>query len=571
MSDRPTITEKAAAVGRAWWAPTMGRMTVQARIATSTIAAALVAITLIVWTSPAGTVPGTASAEAVALAPSAKEVALAKENAAMLAELTTSRSQAAGLRAALTQEQAGRLKGAQDRADAKAAQAAAAADAKPTTTTKARTTPTTTTTAKTVTVRTGSGAANPTDPSQPAGSGAPVVTKPVAPTKAELLNPTSRYFGLYTAQAPFNFATFDDSATKLGHTPNLVGYFSGWDKPFRADAVSRSWERGMLPMLTWESRPSDAPNNVVDEPDYTLPTILAGTHDDYLHQYARDIASLGLPMAIRLDHEMNGIWYPWAEQTSSGASINGNSPGQYAAMWKHVHDIFEAEGANQFVIWVWSPNIINNLPTTLQSQSNLAGLYPGDDYVDWVGLSGYDRPPYKTDNNGTFDYTFGRSLAQLRELTTKKILLSEVGASEIGGHKPAWVTSFFAAFHQPANADLLGFSWFNMAVSTYSAGALITNDWRVDSRLTTLQAFAAGLNDPVNGFGGALLAAGPSVAPDPQTAPDGVVTPTATATPTPTPTPTVTAAAAPAPTPTATATPTATEAPTATPTPKETP
>ena len=48
-------------------------------------------------------------------------------------------------------------------------------------------------------------------------------------------------------------------------------------------------------------------------------------------------------------------------------------------MWKHVHDIFEAEGANQYVIWVWSPNIINNLPATLQSQSNLAGLYPGDD------------------------------------------------------------------------------------------------------------------------------------------------------------------------------------------------
>jgi mannan endo-1,4-beta-mannosidase len=493
MSDRPTITQKAAAVGRAWWAPTMGRMTVQARVATATIASALIAITLVVWTSPAGTVPGTASAEAVALAPSAKEVALAHENAAMLAELQTSRSQAGGLRDALTKEQTARLKGTEDRAAADAAKAAAAAATKPGTSSKARTTPKTTkttaktaTTAKPATGDAGSNAANPTNPSQPGGAGALVVAKPVAPSKAELLNPTSRYFGMYTAQAPFSFATFDDSATKVGHTPNLVGYFSGWDKPFRADAVSRSWERGMMPMLTWESRPSDAPNNVVDEPEYTLPTILAGAYDDYLHQYARDIATLGLPMAIRLDHEMNGIWYPWAEQTSTGASINGNSPGQYAAMWKHVHDIFEAEGANQYVIWVWSPNIINNLPSTLQSSSNLAGLYPGDDYVDWVGLSGYDRPPYKADNNGTFDYTFGRSLAQLRQLTDKKILLSEVGASEIGGHKPAWVTSFFAAFHQPANSDLLGFAWFNMAVSTYSGGELITNDWRVDSRRNTL-------------------------------------------------------------------------------------
>ncbi|MGV8977102.1 MAG: glycoside hydrolase family 26 protein [Cellulomonas sp.] len=540
MSDRPVITQKAAAVGRAWWAPTMGRMTVQARIATSTVAAALLAITLIVWTSPAGTVPGTATAEAVTLAPSATEVALAKENAAMLAELQTSRSQANGLRDALTQEQAGRLKGAQDKAAAEA-EKAAAATAKPATSSTARTTAKTATTSTPASSAPGSGAANPTNPTQPAGPGTPVVTKPAAPTKADLLNPTSRYFGMYTAQAPFSFATFDDSATKLGHAPNLVGYFSGWDKPFRADAVSRSWDRGMLPMLTWESRPSDAPNDVVDEPDYTLPMILAGTHDDYLRQYARDVASLGLPLAIRLDHEMNGIWYPWAERTSSGASINGNSPGQYAAMWKHVHDIFEAEGANQYVIWVWSPNIINNLPATLQSQGTLAGLYPGDDYVDWVGLSGYDRPPYKADNNATFDYTFGRSLAQLRQLTPKKILISEVGASEIGGHKPAWVTSFFTAFHQPANSDLLGFAWFNMAVSTYSAGALITNDWRVDSRHNTLEAFVAGLNDPVNNFGGQLLAAGPSVEPDPQTAPDALLALTPTATPAPTATPTVAA------------------------------
>jgi len=533
MSDRPTITQKAAAVGRAWWAPTMGRMTVPARIATTTIAAALVAITLVVWTSPAGTLPGTAAAAAaMVVPPTDKELALAKENAAMLAELQTSRSQANGLRDALTQEQAARLKGAEERAAAAAPKPSPSSKARTTTTTPKTTT---TTTSSTAASRTGAAAANPTNPTQPSGPGAPVVTKPVAPSKAELLNPSTRYFGMYTAQAPFNFATFDDSATKLGHTPNLVGYFSGWDKPFRADAVSRSWDRGMLPMLTWESRPSDAPNNVVDEPDYTLPTIIAGTHDDYLRQYARDVAALGLPMAIRLDHEMNGIWYPWAEQTSSGASINGNSPGQYAAMWKHVHDIFEAEGANQYVIWVWSPNIINNLPATLQSQSSLAGLYPGDDYVDWLGLSGYDRPPYKADNNGTFDYTFGRSLAQLRQLSDKKILLSEVGASELGGHKPAWVTSFFAAFHQPANADLLGFAWFNMAVSTYSDGALITNDWRVDSRRNTLEAFVAGLNDPVNTFGGALLAAGPSVAPDPQTAPDVVVAATPTPTPTATP------------------------------------
>jgi beta-mannanase len=378
----------------------------------------------------------------------------------------------------------------------------------------------------------------------------PVDVKPTAPSKAELLNPATRYFGMYTAQAPFSWATYDESATKLGRNPNLVGYFSGWDKPFRADAVTRSWDHGALPMLTWESHPSDAPNDVSVQPEYSLPTITAGAHDEYLRQFARDVTALCLPLAIRLDHEMNGIWYPWSETTGAGVSINGNSTGDYAAMWQHVHDIFEQEGANEFVIWVWAPNIINNLPAAKQGLSTLQGLYPGDAYVDWVGVSGYFRPAYKPDNDATFAYTYDRTLDQLRAITDKKILLAEVGASEIGGRKPAWVTSFFSAFAEPKNADVVGFGWFNMAVSTYSEGQLITNDWRVDSRRNTLDAFIAGLHAPANNFGGVNLATAPVAAPDPVTAPADE-----TATPTPTPTPTASATPAPTSSPTPTSTP----------------
>ena len=198
----------------------------------------------------------------------------------------------------------------------------------------------------------------------------PAAVAPVAvPTKAEIVNPGSRYLGLYTSQAPFSWATYDEAATKLSNVPSMVGYFGGWDEGFRANAVTRAWDRGMLPMLTWESRPIGSPNSQVDEPEYKLPDILgdpaagvAGKYDDYIHQYAKDIVATGLPLAIRFDHEMNGVWYPWSETTGSGAPINGNNPGDYVKVWQHVHDIFEAEGANNLVVWTWAPNVINNLP-----------------------------------------------------------------------------------------------------------------------------------------------------------------------------------------------------------------
>ena len=152
------------------------------------------------------------------------------------------------------------------------------------------------------------------------------------------------------------------------------------------------------------------------------------------------------------------------------------------------------------MIWIWAPNIINNLAAHAQTPEFLARHYPGDEYVDWVGLSGYLRAPFKRENTFTFDYVFGRSLGQLRELTDKPILLAETGATEVGGHKPAYVTDFMDAFARPENADIVGFAWFNLTVTTISGGERVTNDWRLESRADSLAAFREGLTDPAAGF-----------------------------------------------------------------------
>jgi hypothetical protein len=112
----------------------------------------------------------------------------------------------------------------------------------------------------------------------------------------------------------------------------------------------------------------------------------------------------------------------------------------------------------------------------------------------------YFRPPYKNDQTPTFAYTFDRSLDQLRSITAKPIFLAEIGASEIGGSKPAWIADLFDALARPENADVRGFSWFNHTVTSTSRGEVVTNDWRIESRADSLQAFADGLNDPSAGF-----------------------------------------------------------------------
>lgn len=324
--------------------------------------------------------------------------------------------------------------------------------------------------------------------------------RPTAPPRDALLRPAHRYFGLYTQQSPFSWAEHDEVASTVGVEPDLVGYFQGWDSPFRADAVTRSWAKGALPMVTWESRPMLAPNSQATDPAFSLSRIIGGAYDDYLRQYARDVAALGLPVAIRLDHEMNGSWYPWSELGNNGVPVNGNSRGEYVRMWRHVHDIFAAEGANQHVIWVWAPNIVNRLPKLNQPLEYTRSLYPGDAYVDWVGLTGYFRPPYEDAQTPTFSWTFDRSLDQLRAITRKPIVLAEIGASENGGQKAAWVTDLFDALARPENADVIGMAWFHHTVTTISEGQRVTNDWRITSRADSRQAFVDGIADPAAGF-----------------------------------------------------------------------
>ncbi|WIE76970.1 glycosyl hydrolase [Curtobacterium sp. MCSS17_007] len=321
----------------------------------------------------------------------------------------------------------------------------------------------------------------------------PVGTEPIrTPTKAQILGQQSRWYGLYTAQSPFNWAEYDRVSQEVGRATNMVGYFQGFDQDFNAGAVQRSWANGRLPMMTWETVPAKTGNDQPYVEGYTNQDIVSGKFDDYLASYARALKANGMPVVIRLDHEMNGQWYNWSE-----GSKQQNAPGSYVAMWQHVHDVFQANGANDYVIWNWSPSRIDKLGNPkYQTLDYMRQYYPGADYVDWVGMSGYYRTATE---QPTFQNTFGATLAQLRQVAPgKHVLLNEIGATETGGsvsdsQKSQWIDSLFDALADPANRDVIGFAYFSQVATTIVDGTRTTNDWRLDSRADSLATFAEGI------------------------------------------------------------------------------
>jgi mannan endo-1,4-beta-mannosidase len=336
----------------------------------------------------------------------------------------------------------------------------------------------------------------PVDPARPASVAVgakppppppPPEPMPETPTMQALLAPELNYFGVSTPQAPYDFKDYSIFAAAAGKLPNMNEFFLGWDREYPANQVIALWRRGALPILSWEPRPTVNPSgpysdNTVAE-GYELSSIIDGSHDEYIDRFATAVRDLDLPIAIRFAHEMNGNWFPWSEER------NGNAPGEYVQAWRHLHDRFTALGADN-VIWIWSPNVVTARPSV-----RLAPLYPGDDYVDWLGIVGYYRRVYyDAEGNAkapTFDNTYSETLAELRSVAAKPIVLTEVGATEIGGNKPAWITSLFQGMAD--NPDIIGFVWFDHSVNG--------TDWRIESSRAASEAFAAGVANPRYGTG----------------------------------------------------------------------
>ncbi|OJF13913.1 glycoside hydrolase family 26 protein [Couchioplanes caeruleus] len=195
--------------------------------------------------------------------------------------------------------------------------------------------------------------------------------------------------------------------------------------------------------------------------------ITSGASDELIARAARRLKSLGRPVLLRWGWEMNGDWYDWSP------ARNGKNPAGYIQSWRRMHDIFAKEGATN-VAWVWSPNW-NSSP--IADWNTIAALYPGDKYVDWVGVSGYNL---RRETPETLFSPIYRSYA-----ARKPILITEVGSVDRGGRTKADWISLFARWVE-GHPAVGGVAWFD--TDTHPG---YTEKWRVDTDAASLAAYVA--------------------------------------------------------------------------------
>jgi mannan endo-1,4-beta-mannosidase len=153
---------------------------------------------------------------------------------------------------------------------------------------------------------------------------------------------------------------------------------------------------------------------------------------------------------------MNAPWYTWGYKRTP--------PSVFVAAWRHLVTLFRSDGAEN-VTWIWT------LQADEPGTGPIAEWWPGAKYVDWVGIDGYYYHP--VDNFGS---VFGRTISQVRALTSRPILLSETAV----GPEADQFANILDLFQGMVAAKTLGLVWFDVD----QHGGVLHQDWRIEDGST---------------------------------------------------------------------------------------
>jgi len=151
-----------------------------------------------------------------------------------------------------------------------------------------------------------------------------------------------------------------------------------WPKLYSGFPVPQTIEmakRGIVPFVYAGLSSFDSPIGISG---FGPKEIAQGQHDGYIKKFAQGAAEFGKEYGgffITTMEEMNGNWFSWG--------MNSN----FIPAWRHMWQIFEDQGANQYATWVWVATCPEGLPPRMVDDPKL--YYPGDKYVDWIGLNAF--------------------------------------------------------------------------------------------------------------------------------------------------------------------------------------
>jgi mannan endo-1,4-beta-mannosidase len=288
-------------------------------------------------------------------------------------------------------------------------------------------------------------------------------------------------------EAPYDMSAVSKFQGIVGKPLSIVEFAVPWANcskspcyfyPFPTQQMQDIRNYGAIPILGWNSAAIGM--HPVDQPDFQLSDVIAGKYDSYIASFASAARDWGHPFFLRFNWEMNGDWFSWSE------GVNGNQPGESNAAWRHVHNIFTSVGATN-ASWVWCPLAEVNKNT----RAGLRAIYPGDGYVDWTCLDGYNwgNAPANPHPWRSFNKIFRKDYRNItkRIARSKPMMIAEIGSHSGPGSKPRWLRKMFKLLKTDYRR-IRAFVWFDVIDRTI--------DWPIETSPAVTKAFSRGVGAP---------------------------------------------------------------------------
>lgn len=220
-------------------------------------------------------------------------------------------------------------------------------------------------------------------------------------------------------------------------------------------------KRRRTPLLTIEPWPySDTATLLTD--------VVEGVYNERLQHLAALIQAFNYPIYVSWGHEMDQDLtsrYPWS----------GRDPQQFIAAYRYVHDQLEPISPDNLK-WIWDPVV----------KPDCEQYYPGDEYVDLIGMPIYSFPAFDKsfyghtrDFNATMDEKY-----QVVSKYKKPIVIVEMGVAGDADFRSFWLNQAFASFSKYPLLEGVVFFYDKDTPGAWGKD-LPTPDWRTKPTVIT--------------------------------------------------------------------------------------
>ncbi|MBX2944850.1 MAG: T9SS type A sorting domain-containing protein [Cyclobacteriaceae bacterium] len=266
----------------------------------------------------------------------------------------------------------------------------------------------------------------------------------------------------YSSGSAHGDKAYSDSHEVTGAYPVVLGsdfhYYldkSAAERGYHTEAVKWAYQQGFVITFDWHISARNTTSYTCNGSPANLAKNIAngnvnGDRDWYLNELDKAIAIINndlvvdgehIPIVFRPLHEMNGNWFWW------GASCSGFSPADYKALYQLTVDYIK-ERTNS-VLFCWSPNSPVN-------STVFTNYYPGDAYVDILGLDMYEltADPFRI---------YMGTLVEYAQTHNKVAVLSETGYRNDTGNGEAatkyWSDTVLPAIINDPSGKALKIAW----------------------------------------------------------------------------------------------------------------